>query len=95
MHRNLSDTEINTLKKQGCSSSEWAKIFIKDGASLKFFVNTRFTGSCKLGIFDKEIQVEQGIFKESGIYNSHLSDCTVGDNVFISNASAVSIYDIG
>ena len=95
MHRNLSDKEIKKLEQQGCSASEWGNLLISDGSSTGRIFNSHFSGECKIGRFSREAEVEKGIFKNTGIYNSYITNCRIGNDVFISNVSVLANYHIG
>lgn len=81
--RCLTAQEILTLEKQGCSSPDWGMIRFsctEDGeVILKNIRNVRFSGKVDIGHLDSP----QG--RETGILNCRLSDCVIGDNVFICN----------
>lgn len=49
--------------------------------------NATFSGPVKLGRFDKMINFYGCVSKPAGIYNAHIHNCTIGDNVYISNVS--------
>ena len=55
--------------------------------SLTIVKNTTFSGKIKLGRFDKMITFYGGVTKPAGIYNAYLHNCTVGNNVYISNVT--------
>ena len=94
MYRNLNDIEITSLKQQACSSDDWASISVKEHFTPESVSNTHFVGKVKLGVFSEKIVVEKGISKNSGIRNSYIENCTIGDNVLISNVNNLVNYDI-
>ncbi len=95
MYRNLSDSEISILEQRGCSADDWGTVLVKDNFSPGPISNAHFAGEVKLGVFKEKLLVEKGISKASGIRNSHVENCTIGDNVLISNVNSLVNYDIG
>ena len=94
MYRILNDIEISSLKKQACSADDWALISVKENFITDSVSNTHFVGKVKLGVFSEKIVVEKGINKKPGIRNSYIENCTIGDNVLISNVNSLINYDI-
>ncbi len=95
MYRNLSDREITILKQQACSANDWNKILVKENFTSATLSGVQFAGNIKLGLFSNKIDVEKGISKSSGIRNSYIENCTIGDNCLISNVSSLINYVIG
>lgn len=95
MYRKLKDPEIAVLQHQACTAEDWKEILVKEGFIPESISNTQFAGKVKLGIFSGKVLVEKGIRKPSGIINAYIENCTIGDNVFISNVGSLVNYDIG
>jgi len=93
-YRHLSEKEIQELKSRGCSSEEWSRISVNDDFVSCSISNVWFSGDIKLGSFTKKIDLPGGIQKSSGIYNSSIHNCTVGDNCLISNVGMLANYKI-
>lgn len=94
-YRNLTTTEVALLEKQGCSSTNWSKVEVSDGFEAEYIQNVIFRRHIKIGATGTEIINDDGIRRRTGIYNSEIIDCTIGDNVFISRIGAyISGYDI-
>jgi carbonic anhydrase/acetyltransferase-like protein (isoleucine patch superfamily) len=94
MFRNLRETEITLLKQQGCSAENWSQIQVSELFSAGQVSNTQFAGTVKLGINKEYIELENGIEKPSGIRNSFIKNCTIGDNVLISNVNNLVNYNV-
>ncbi len=92
--RNLTDQEISILEKQGCVAETWASVFVKDGFSTERIHRVRFSGQVKLGVFNKQISVGDGLVRPSGLYDSDIQDCVIGDNVRVANTGNLINYDI-
>ena len=93
-YRHLTKEEINTLLSQNCFADNWTGITVKEGFSTENIINTRFEGNIKLGIYSGTIEVEKNISRTCGIYNSFISNCEIGDYVYISEVKNLSNYII-
>jgi hypothetical protein len=93
-YRHLTKEEINRLLLQNCFSDNWSTVTVTEGFSPGNIINTRFGGSIKLGIYSGTIEVEKNIPRTCGIYNSFISNCEIGDHVFISDVRNLSNYII-
>lgn len=85
MYRKLTDTEIEILKDRGCTARNWNEVEVADGFDPSRIAWVNFLGKVRLGRFDKEVAFEGGVVFPSGIYHATLSNCEIGDNVFIDN----------
>ena len=92
--RIISESEITLLKSQGCTCNNWTKITVAENFSPANIKNVNFSGDITLGSFEKLIQLAGGIEKPSGIYNSSIHNCTIENDVYISNVNALSNYII-
>jgi hypothetical protein len=93
-YRHLSKEEIDRLLSQNCSADNWASITVTEGFSPGNILNTRFDGNIKLGNYSGAIEVENNISKKCGIYNSSISNCEIGNCVYISEVKNLSNYII-
>lgn len=93
-YRNLNDEEINKLKQQNCSASDWNLISVKKGFRPETVQNTTFIGNNKLGLFEKEIELYPGISKHSGLFNCTIQDSIIEDNVYIRNVLTLAHYHV-
>lgn len=82
-YRQLTDKEIATLTVYGCSAENWKDVMVSENFSPNFISNVHFSGNIFLGTYEKIFEKEGGMRKHSGIYNSVLHNCTVGNDVFI------------
>lgn len=83
--RALSSEEIDKLKSQGCSSTDWSKIQVARGFNPETVKSTHFCGQIKLGVFEKKVSFFGGLTKPTGIYNATIHNCDIGNNVYISH----------
>lgn len=93
-YRHLTKEEINRLLSQNCIADNWPGISVVEGFSPDNITNSRFDGDIKLGIYSGTIEVENNILRTCGIYNSFISNCEIGDNVYISEVKNLSNYII-
>jgi hypothetical protein len=93
-YRSLTKEEVSLLLSQGCFAENWNDISVLKEFSTANILNTHFEGKIKLGVFLGVIEVEKGISKHCGIYNSHIRDCEIGSEVYISEVKNLANYII-
>ncbi len=94
--RSLTESEIQTLQQNGCSSTNWNTVRVKEGFLPDHIRQTQFSGEIELGLFDKEFPLAGGLKKHAGINHALLHNCKVGDNVVIENVqNYIANYTIG
>ncbi len=95
-YRSLKTEEISTLTKQQCQCDEWDKVKVHEEFDISRVKNCTFSGEIQLGKFTKTQSFFGGVEKKCGIYNSHLHNCNIADNVYINNVrNFIANYDIG
>ncbi|HUW20890.1 MAG TPA: DUF4954 family protein [Sedimentisphaerales bacterium] len=82
--RPLSAEEISRLTAQGCSCNQWQIVQVAEGFDPAKVKSTHFSGEVRLGVFEKEVSFCGGIKKPAGISNATIHNCTIGNNVYIS-----------
>ena len=94
--RRLTQDEIESLKKQMCSAADWSTIEVAQDFSPEHVRYARFSGTVRLGSFNKEFSLAGGMVKHSGIYYATLHNVTVGDDCCIENVkNYIANYSIG
>ena len=93
-YRLLTKEEISLLLSQGCFADKWTDISVKEEFSANNIRNTRFEGKITLGVFSGVIELEKGISKKCGIYNSYIRHCEIADNAYISEVKNLTNYII-
>lgn len=94
--RRLTDDEVNVLKAQMCSASDWSTIEVAQDFSPEHIRYARFSGNIRMGTFRKQFFLSGGMVKHSGIYYATLHNVTVGDDCCIENVkNYIANYDIG
>lgn len=81
--RNLTEKEIATMVVYGCSAADWNKVRVADDFKPDFISNVHFSGNVELGTFDKMYELDGGFKKHSGIYNTCIHNCIIGNDVYI------------
>ncbi|HBE43746.1 MAG TPA: DUF4954 domain-containing protein [Bacteroidales bacterium] len=93
-YRHLTDEEVKRLLLQNCFAENWTGITVKEGFSPENISNTRFDGKIKLGVFSGTIKTGKNTSKKCGIYNSYITNCEIGDQVYVSDVKNLSNYTI-
>ncbi len=92
----LTQSTIERLEAQGCTSDDWSRVQIADEHSLKYVRGVRFSGDVSLGTFQKSFEMPGGIHKHTGLFNATLHNVTIGDDCCIENIkNYIANYDIG
>ena len=94
--RPLNSAQIAKLTAQGCSCAAWSQVLVGDDFNPDRIKNTIFSGDVRLGNFQNDVRFSAGLSRPSGIYNASIHNCSIGDNVFISNIkNYIANYTIG
>lgn len=94
-YRNLRAEEIETMRQNGCTASDWNKITVKNGFDATHYIRAQFSGDIKLGLTNEQVIGTAGIIAPAGIYDAIIQNCSIGDNVHISKVNQGIInYDI-
>ncbi len=95
MSRPLSKQEIEILKLQRCSSENWENIEVMDPFVAGRLQDVKFSGNIKLGTNGGTTPGKNGIAKPAGIRNCFIHNCTIGNEVFLSDVGTLANYTIG
>ncbi|MBQ8050415.1 MAG: DUF4954 family protein [Bacteroidaceae bacterium] len=94
-YRNLTQPEIEQLEQQGCTAEDWAAVTIHPELNPKYVRQVRFSGTCRIGQFQKAFTMPGGIHKHSGLFHVTLHNVSVGDDCCIENIkNYIANYDI-
>ncbi len=93
-YRNLTRHEIAVLEEQGCIAENWSQIEVKPGFAAENIRNVMFAGDIRIGAFNETVEIEPGILKHTGIYNSCIQSCSFDDDVYVSNVDNLVNYNI-
>ncbi|HEX2869195.1 MAG TPA: DUF4954 family protein [Ignavibacteriales bacterium] len=92
--RNLTGYEINFLHCQGCTAEDWSRVQVPRDFETERVRNVHFSGDNILGGMRKTVLLPGDVEMPSGIYNSHLHNCSFGDDVFIRGVRLMANYDV-
>ena len=96
MYRKLTTAEIEQLQAQGCKATDWKEIEVAEAFDARYVRHSNFSGHNRLGVFGKEIELPGGIKVHTGIYNTMLHNCEVGDDAHLYNIhNYIANYHIG
>jgi hypothetical protein len=95
-YRSLSAEEVKNLEAAGCRSNSWESVLIREPFDTTRLHNVIFSGTVKMGLFSGINHEKCGLPLQHGIYNAHIHNCTIGDNVTIADITGyIANYDIG
>lgn len=88
--------EIALLEQNGCWAEDWGNISVAEDFDAQYVRRTAFYGEVRLGVFDKQIEIDEGFHRHAGIFGAILRDVTICDNCLIENVgNYISRYTIG
>lgn len=95
-YRALTEKEIATLVVYGCTAENWKDVEVTENFSPKFVSNVFFSGKIKLGSYEKVYELPGGVKKHAGIFNAHIHNCSIGNDVYINQINNyIANYNIG
>ena len=95
-YRSLSAVEVKKLEASGCRSNTWGSVLVREPFDTSRLRNVVFSGTVKMGLFAGFNHEKCGLPLQHGIYNAHIHNCTIGDNVTIADITGyIANYDIG
>ncbi len=80
----LSASDIDQLKRQGCSAQDWTRVSRSAACDLARICNVRFLGDVSVGDTSGSVHY-QGVELPCGIYDAIVADCTIGNSVRIAS----------
>ncbi|MGI9429614.1 MAG: DUF4954 family protein, partial [Bythopirellula sp.] len=95
-YRPLHADEIDILQHQGCTAQIWSDIWGTHDFLPDNIHDARFVGTVRIGRLQGMVRGDAGQIRPAGIYRATLNNCTIGNDVRISQVrSQVANYDIG
>jgi len=89
--RGLTDEEIERLSAQGNRSADWSLVEVGPGFTTDHISGNRFLGRVVLGAFSgAPAEYDAGATLPTGVYDSTLRDCEIGDEVLIHRVGLIS-----
>ena len=93
--RHLKSDEVERLVKNDNTADNWDEIFVTDQFDTNQIKNTRFFGLVRIGCLRNVILQHHDLRVPSGITNSLIISCDIGDDVAIHNVHYLAHYIIG
>ena len=91
--RGLNDNEIKKLEEKNNHCEDWALILVKDQFNADYIRNSRFIGSCILGVFNGEdLTGEDNLSLPSGIYSSIIKNSEISSGCCIESCGIISNF---
>lgn len=91
----LSRKQIKALEMQGCTAEDWARVEVVQPLDVSRLRDCHFSGRIRIGLLDGEVVLDGGMTRKTGLYNATLSNCTLGNNVYVHNVeNYIANYDI-
>ena len=94
-YRNLTKDEINALTANGNSADDWGKVMVDGTLDTSRMRNNTFCGEVRLGKTTQPFLTSGNTTLPTGVANSMLRNCTIGDNCVIRNVHLLEGYTIG
>lgn len=95
-YRSLTVEEIGQLEQNGCSAEDWTRVNVAEDFSPEYVYDVAFYGDVFLGVFDKQLEIDEGFWRHSGLKQVVLRNVIIGDNCLIENIGCyISGYTIG
>ena len=82
-YRPLTGMEIEGLINNNCRCIDWNKVKVAQNFTYTYIRNVNFSGDIYIGIFETEHILIGNIIRHSGLYNSTIHNCVIGNNVYI------------
>jgi hypothetical protein len=93
--RHLRSDEVERLVKNDNTSNNWDEILVTDQFETSQIKNTRFFGLVRIGTIRKVVLQHHDLRVLSGITNSLIISCDIGDDVAIHDVHYLAHYIIG
>jgi len=93
-YRKLDQSEINQLISQGCQADDWDRVNVVTDFETDNIHHVHFSGDIELGRYDALIEIGHGITRSSGLRNAYIQNCTIKNDVYISNIKNLVNYTV-
>ena len=94
-YRELTVSEIEILKQQGCTATDWSQILVGQVFIPENIRSVQFSGFVKIGDNSGTVEFSGGIIRNCGIYNASIHNCTISNHVYIHHiCNYIANYDI-
>jgi len=93
--RPLRADEIAILEKNGNTATDWSQILVVDPFTPELIRNSSFAGLVRIGKLETMVLEHHELEIPTGITNSRIIACDIGDNCEIHSCSYIAHYSIG
>lgn len=95
--RNPTKEEISLLEvnRNFSSDPEWKNLYVSSSFDASLIRNSEFKGLVVLGDLEKKALKYHDLILDTGIYNSLISNCVIGDNFAIRDVHYLENYELG
>jgi hypothetical protein len=93
--RHLRSDEVEQLVKNGNTTNSWDEILVTDPFETNQIKNSRFYGLVRIGVTRDVVLQHHDLRTPSGITNSLIVSCDIGNDVAIHNVHYLAHYIIG
>jgi hypothetical protein len=93
--RHLRSDEVEQLVKNGNTTNNWDEILVTDPFEANQIKNSRFYGLVRIGVTRDVVLQHHDLRTPSGITNSLIVSCDIGNDVAIHNVHYLAHYIIG
>ena len=76
-YRKIDTAEIELLKSNACTAEDWDRIWVKDGFNPENIHHANFSGTVKMGVFNKVFILNGGMKLKSGIRHASIHNCEI------------------
>ena len=90
--RRLRRDEVQLLERLGNAAESWNRVLVTDAFDARRVRNSTFHGTVVLGRFDGKATAAPGVGLPTGVYNSVVCDCCVGNNVLVRDVRLLANY---
>jgi hypothetical protein len=93
-YRSLTPDEIRALESGGTRAADWSKVRVADGFKPAAVQRCRFSGEVTLGASKKPVYIN-GVEIPSGLIDSHIHQCSIGESTLVQQVNLLANYDVG
>ena len=94
-YRNLTAAEIERLERQGNYAEDWSTVRVAEPFCAECVRNSTFEGAVSLGAIENRKRTDEALTLREGIYNSTISNTTLGNHPTVHNVRMLSGYNVG
>lgn len=95
-YRPITEKEIGSLERQGCTSSDWSKVYVVPNFVTQNIKNSRFSGNIKIGLIQGVFSLPGGFEQSATLENVAFHNCDIGNAVYIGHVqNYIANYKIG